>query len=260
MKPTGQSTTSNDSIAPYSMRYVAFIDILGFSEIVTKHPHLDTEEKRLALVESLRSISDRELDKEYGEDFRFQQFSDSIVLSDTVSAVGLFNLLSGIAMLACELLENSLLIRGGLAKGLLHHDDQLIFGPSFIEAHNIESTIAQYPRIVVSPHVLADARNFLRSPEIKKIEENLGTKERLATLIRVADDGPAFVNILYDINDEYPSVDHDGGRKIILHLLEDAMHNPKHYQKLKWFAEYWNTSIRDPRFKISLDKRDWFSA
>src|SRR5712672_2824370 len=51
---------------------------------------------------------------------------------------------------ATRLLSSGLLTRGAVAKGKLHHDNPVMFGPAFLEAYHIETTIAKYPQVVLS--------------------------------------------------------------------------------------------------------------
>ena len=252
-----QERDKNDD--PYSTRYIAFVDILGFSEIVAKHASPERAAQRLSLVKTLQSIGSRELDKTYGDDFRLQQFSDSIIVSDKESAVGLFNLLDAIADLAGALLANELLIRGGIAKGLLHHDGQIVFGPAFLEAYRIESSIAKFPRVVLSSAVMEDARKYLKEEKYRSALNKIADMEDLHNLIRLSDDGPAFVHVFHDIDQPFASIKADKATKAISNLLRNAMHEPSHYEKLKWLAVYWNASVAGTNVEaVSLDRSDWF--
>jgi hypothetical protein len=243
------------TVDQYSIRYVAFVDILGFSDIVVRNAGPEMTEQRLALVKTLHEIGNRELDKEYGEDFRFQQFSDSMIISDKATRTGLFNLLDAIAGLGRDLLANGFLIRGGIAKGYLHHDDQVVFGPAFLEAYQIETTIAEYPRVVLSAQTYVDFRNLVKERGTRKEIQALGDSEWLKDLIKLDDDGPAFVHILRGLSDDDLLSDWNAIASTITRLLSEAMHDPRRYKKLKWIAVYWNSTAMDTkRTKISLDR------
>ena len=93
---------------PYSERYVAFIDILGFSEIVKRS---ETDPRLYdAVVRALSDIQAREAIK--GEEeagFEFESFSHSIVRSSATSAKGLAYLFVAIDSLALGLMQEKLL-------------------------------------------------------------------------------------------------------------------------------------------------------
>jgi hypothetical protein len=225
----------NDDDA-YSIRYVAFVDILGFSEIVVRNAEPDRVKQRNALVKLLHKAGDRGVDQIFGIDFRYQQFSDSIIMSESPTGGGLSNLLDAVSDLTGELLSKGLLIRGGIAKGALHHDDKLVFGPAFLDAYRIESTIAEFPRVVLSSEVYKDALGSIRD------EDPFG---QIKSLIKLADDGPAFVHVLADLLKEKPRrKDWHSIGPMIVRLLRDAMHDPRRYKKLKWLAIYWNETVQ----------------
>src|ERR1700722_10321069 len=147
---------------PYAQRYVAFFDILGFSEIV-RNTDKDALPIRFdALVKTLNEINSRanELDHVVGDDFKFQTFSDSIVMSAKGSTNGLLYILYAACNLALDLLGNGILIRGAIAKGKLHHVDSVMFGPAFLDAYRIERDIAKYPRIILSQNVFEDIKRM----------------------------------------------------------------------------------------------------
>jgi hypothetical protein len=244
------AASDKDDDDAYSIRYVAFVDILGFSEIVVRNAEPDRAKQRKALVKLLHQVGDRGIDQIFGDDFLFQQFSDSIIMSESPSGLGLVNLLGAVSDLAEELLSKGLLIRGGIAKGTLHHDDKVVFGPAFLDAYRIESTIAEFPRVVLSSEVYKDALGFIKK------EDRFG---RLKSLIKLADDGPAFVHVLADLLNEKPLRKnwHSIG-PMISRLLRDAMHDPRRYKKLKWLAVYWNETVRGTSYaQIPLRSDDW---
>jgi len=57
--------------------------------------------------------------------------------------------------LAAEAIRRGMLIRGGAAVGQLHHRNGVIAGRAMNDAYEIESRLAHYPRIAVSPDLAA---------------------------------------------------------------------------------------------------------
>ncbi|MCC5014638.1 hypothetical protein [Legionella sp. 31fI33] len=53
-----------------------------------------------------------------------------------------------------NLLESGFLVRGGISLGLLHHTDQIIFGPALVRAHDLEHNEAKFPRILIDDSVI----------------------------------------------------------------------------------------------------------
>jgi hypothetical protein len=225
----------------YCERYVAFVDILGFSDIVRnseRSPH-----QAMALVRVLERIRARSLggaaDDLFGDDFKVQSFSDTIVLSEKVTETGLKWLLYSVADLTLDLLAQGILTRGGITKGLMYHSEGVAFGPAFLSAYYLESTIAKYPRVVVdrSVHIDYRARN----------RDRWETGEFAPRLMH-ADDGPVYLDIFRKFAKlsgphiaSQLIVTGQSCRACIQNLLNDSIYNPRHFEKLRWLAIYWNS-------------------
>uniref|UniRef100_E6Q0P3 Guanylate cyclase domain-containing protein n=1 Tax=mine drainage metagenome TaxID=410659 RepID=E6Q0P3_9ZZZZ len=142
---------------PYELRLVAFIDILGFKNIVqgTK------DERRLKSV--LRAIDRlRELSEDVESSSKqVSQFSDSIVISYPVrERASVFYLLLDIAMAVLDLVYWGFAVRGGVTIGPLIHDEKHLLGQGLIDAYEMEAKHAKYPRVLVDPKLLKLARIF----------------------------------------------------------------------------------------------------
>lgn len=138
---------------------VAFIDILGFSEMVDKN--IDKVVLALRYIKLFRDSYCRlpstkyvgELTDIYPE---ATMFSDSIVLSHEIDEdFDFYSFVLYIAELQMELLKNGILIRGGIEIGNLYHDDSFVFGDGLIAAYRLESKYAIYPRILVGEKILS---------------------------------------------------------------------------------------------------------
>jgi len=102
---------------------------------------------------------------EHGSSFRISPqittFSDHIVISyrigndssekeDRVIVTALGSATKLIAWLADEAMKQGFLIRGGATLGPLVHDNDIVLGEAMVEAYDLESRVAIYPRIAVS--------------------------------------------------------------------------------------------------------------
>jgi hypothetical protein len=227
----------------YDDRYVAFVDILGFSEIVRKIEHDPTPTRTDALVKALTEIGSHHSSINEGDDFQFQSFSDSIVMSSTIANSGLLHILHSISNLSIRLLSigGGLLTRGAIAKGRLYHDQSIIFGPALLDAYRIETNIAKFPRVVLSREVYADFRQLASGLKVPQV--------------LLAEDGPPYLHIfapLAILNDAAPTIEFLNTEEVlqaqaceraIQNLLDDSIHEPKHYEKLRWLAIYWNSFV-----------------
>lgn len=239
---------------PKEQRYTAFVDILGFSEIIRELGSEDPREEEI--VKAINSIAPyRENNYFAGTGFQIQNFSDSVVLSIPASKENLRKILAALTNLQENFLRLGLFLRGGMTKGLLHHDNTTAFGRALLDAISLEENIACYPRIVIGRPVFEDIQSY------RIAEDN---KYLFGGEIRQADDGPIFLDVLYILGeankkllsgaelDVFEKRRLKYGREISERLqknLVSAMHDPRHYEKVRWFVKYWNDCVALPSLK-----------
>lgn len=239
----------------YEDRLCAFVDILGFKQLVGAIPHAISFQSVRDILRAAHSIPADHYTSNESIDFRSVSISDAIVLSTKGSLDGLIHIANAIENLALELLGQGYFTRGAIVKGKLCHDEKVIFGNALIHAYQLETEVVHVPRVMLTRDVV----------EIVPIN-SLFMEER----VRRADDGPFFLHVLRKLQFTlWP----DAQRREITGLLVDntgisfgtiqsmlqkrfdeAVDNPRHFEKVKWFAQYWNRSRPDtlPRsFRIS---------
>lgn len=136
----------------YNDYYVAYMDLLGFKELIRN----EKCEYIYSLFDLIKKghIVDMTLNDEHFDvmdKVKYKIMSDSIVLyihSDIDDA--LFALILSCQKLQMELLlmDNPILLRGGIARGSLFVSEDIIYGEGLTNAYLIESSVAIYPRIV----------------------------------------------------------------------------------------------------------------
>jgi hypothetical protein len=239
---------SKPKIDVYSTRYVAFLDILGFSNIVREsHGKHERATELVTILDRIASQLPAAAGENEGDDFKFQSFSDCVVMSENASTKGLSHLLQMVAALTLDLLDEGMMVRGGMAKGDLHHSDKVVLGPALLGAYRIESTIARYPRVVLDRSTHLDSNQ---------------SRENLA----YASDGPVFVDFLATFAVERSDPQYDFMRTIaknchqsVERMLHESIYDPKHFEKLKWLATYWNDSLTKgdlERINLPFSKTD----
>lgn len=135
-------------------RIVAFIDILGTSEIL-KHGDKTQLDQYIDGIEGLYSKIRDQVPIE-----NLKMFSDNILIyTDGTTQENIESLLESVAMIQLYLIQEfNLFIRGGVVSGVLNHipkdADDFIVGSAIVDAHHIESHVAIYPRVVVSNDIL----------------------------------------------------------------------------------------------------------
>lgn len=225
----------------YSVRYCAFVDILGFSGVINelRRGTIDHEQLRKILGRVHRPTPYRYAP---GVDnlVRAQSISDAVCLSAPPSPKGLRELLHNLDILTENLLEYGYLARGAVVKGPLYHDDQMVFGSALVEAYRLESQIALYPRIMISKPVAQELYSFSKDDP------------SFSDFVRQADDGPFFLHVLR-ILDIIAEQDRENAlgllekytsyAALLQKRLDTAVDEPRHFQKVQWFSRYWNSVV-----------------
>lgn len=242
----------------YENRIVAFVDILGFSNLV-KDSYAGNIENQ-SVTNNIHSFIHQMLD-DFIKERSFNsmvatQFSDSIVISykmDEESAV--FNLLLSIMFLICDAMKHNLLLRGGVSVGPLCHNKHELFGPAMIKAYNLESSCACYPRIILSDEVIDLAREYHASHH--KPEQEL---EYVENLLQKDFDGYYFVDYFEAPNGNFDENDCDyflylnNIRKVITDNLK--IKDERVLQKMRWMISYYNKALEN----MKTYSRDDFSV
>lgn len=128
------------------IRTIAFIDILGFKQLV-KNEKVQTVAKILEYLHKYANIQAPKSKYAYISTLETAYFSDSIVLSCDNSAD--YGFIENLMNLQIELMRKGIYIRGCIAKGELYHEGNYLFGPAIIEAYEEEAKLAKYPRIIL---------------------------------------------------------------------------------------------------------------
>lgn len=153
-------------MALYTSRYIAFLDILGFKDLILR----STGNAPNVTVDEIRSILD--VPKPAGEEqivlgrigdiskscHRLTAFSDSVIITTDETEQGLMHLLQHVEKIGFRLARLGTLYRGGIANGLVYHGGHQVFGPAVIEAIEIEKQ-AVFPRVVLSVPVVNAGRS-----------------------------------------------------------------------------------------------------
>lgn len=154
----------------YENRIVCFIDILAFSSLIkaTARNGEGAEEKLTNICGAIRTIhSIAEIVRREAaiEGAVTTQFSDSIVISfpyreDDKSILIAF---AAIKFMQILLIKNhDILLRGGIVRGEIIHNNEMLVGPAMVAAYELESKCAVSPRIVIDPKVAFSYNRILR--------------------------------------------------------------------------------------------------
>ena len=140
----------------YEKKFVFFIDVLGFKNIVDKEKKPSDVIKVIKALSEIFERENKEKNSKLKFDFKITQISDCIIISfNTSKNFEFYYLLLLMAKAQIDaFIKHDLLFRGGGAYGEMVHDDKYLFGKAYQEAYKIESKKAKYPRIVFKKELL----------------------------------------------------------------------------------------------------------
>lgn len=250
----------------YETRVIAFIDILGFKEII-KQSDKDSSNieliysvldyfKKLEIADNwdLRLVEIEEDAQKRGvENFDIKgkinstAFSDSIVISvkagDNINEMT-SSLIANLAYVGSIFLEKGILFRGGLTYGNIIHDSNgIVFGQGLIDSYKLESNFAKYPRIILSDKL------------IEKLNYPIDTKRDRYPyhqyIDRFADGCVGFNQMIYyqvmeawiEMTTEELTEKLDKVRKVIVNGLDTSFEKPEVFEKYKWLKDQYNAMI-----------------
>ncbi|WP_201317669.1 hypothetical protein [Paenibacillus sp. EPM92] len=132
---------------------VCFTDILGFSQMVLNAHQTGGGDQLLKRLHKILTEQYRQLKP--AEDYVgiFKAFTDNIVIGLPIYEDGelqLGGVFLDFASFQLALTLEGFFIRGGVAIGDYYGDDEFAYGPSIIEAHDLENRFAIFPRIILS--------------------------------------------------------------------------------------------------------------
>jgi len=250
----------------YERRIVAFIDILGFKEMVEQSEYDPSKIELLySVLDYLKNweTSDKwdlklveieeDAQKKGVENFDIRgktnstSFSDSIVVSvkvDNNVNEMTSTLIANLAYIGAILIEKGILFRGGLTIGnIIHNQNGTVFGQGLIDAYLLETKSAKYPRIVLSDKL------------IKELNYPLETKKKrypFHQYVNRFDDGCIGFHqmIYYQVTENWIGTTIDklissltNVRKVIIKGLDSSFENPEVFEKYRWLKEQYNKLI-----------------
>lgn len=237
----------------FSERIVAFIDILGFKNLVEQSVCSPAIAEKLH--KSLQIIYEQKRDNENIEGIGLKDygvevttFSDSIVISYPINYEGgLFFVLLDVIHLQLQLACQGILIRGGISIGPLYHNGEIVYGPAMNEAYMLESQYAVVPRVIIDERTLKTgicktcAAHHTIGMEVEYV---------MSCVRRDAEDDRFYLDMLrqeqelVDYGDEYYSW-LKSLRRMIVDGLNQNTGNPRVYEKYKWLRKYYNEVVAD---------------
>lgn len=144
-----------------SYRYFAFLDLLGYKELIKADLKNGTHDLRDRLTSAFGSLGHVN-----EADVSIQAISDSIFLTLNTESLGFKYFVGVIRDLQIAFLKSGLLLRGGIAFNKHFQNGKVTYSPALVDAYELETTSAFFPRIIVHDAVIEKLRNEKKLDEV----------------------------------------------------------------------------------------------
>lgn len=239
----------------YETRFVAFVDILGWTPAVKASPTDPDKIQKLGIalntIRQQNQMGEWMLRHSGGNDQPGNQqmthFSDCFVISTKEDLLGKYRLIFTLGFLSTNLLHQGFLLRGGVTVGDIYHRESIVFGPAFLKAHELENRCAIYPRIILDP-ILAK----VWGQGDVYLDKDGGEIGRDKTW-RLSHDGYRFFDFLQPFDGapffaKWPSlIQHNLQplRKLLIEKLSEYREDSIVWPKYAWLANYFNDVCKE---------------
>lgn len=241
-------------VEQYTKYYVAYLDILGFKNLIDKTN--STCQSILKIYKSFEllhrlhkeTFNSKQVDKQVN----MKVMSDSIcfyieynrpnALSSLISYCTLFqyNLLT----LPTSFLPQPIFIRGGIALGEMFIEDDIVFGPALIKAYLLEKNNAQFPRIIILRETLEHGKERASADDISLLEkltfrddDAFYTLDYFALFYLLENDEKNIKNVKAEISQYLDTTEDESIRKKYLYVDKKLRDAEKKYAKISEGAD-----------------------
>lgn len=222
-------------------RVLSFVDILGFKDTIRgwlRDPEVATAVES-AWKAAVRWVGGRRsLNQPRLKDWRLRVFSDCACISQPDTDLGILNLLEGTAFFQREMITAGFLVRGGISIGRHHETTYSMLSEALLDAHELESTQAKTPRVLLSKRLLN---------RIDKIDDD-DVRQEIKEYVTIDTDDAAFLcYMIFETEDEWCGghqfyVDQ---RDLVSRKLEDDGCPRAVREKYEWIARFHNWCVRE---------------
>jgi hypothetical protein len=211
----------------------------------------------LKALSTFAATTDKEVVEQFDMEYKTNwtrsfAFSDSVVrarpFDSEYNEGAFFNELHALVYAQADLANLGILIRGGVTVGDIYFDDGVLFGPALVASYDLESSQANYPRIVIDPAALNIFRNDRQLwADHHDLEDEI---HYLKAILQRGDDGLWFIDYLGAIRIELeePSVEYPAFlRRHKALILENGVTGSKSSRvmyKYLWLVNYHNAACK----------------
>lgn len=224
---------------------VCAIDILGFSQMIMDSCRDGYGSKLLKEINYLINKNKQCIIPNKYSEGKIKIFTDNMVVGYPVKDDGeveLDEILDNVSEYQFNLSLEGLFVRGGISIGDFYINDDIVFGPALLDAHNTESKLACYPRIVLDDKTVEKLQKHINYYDVAPQQNK----------ILIDNDGRWFLNYLNTIFRYYTECNNEYEfERIQLELLlrhkektEEMLsihkENTRVWDKYVWIANYHN--------------------
>lgn len=223
-------------------KYIAYLDVLGFKELVYSRDTNRLEAYFNTIRETLDDL------KEVKGNIESLLISDSTILVSPDSLEDFRTLVLAVQTIQTRLAYKNIWLRGAICFGEVFYDKRsnLIVGKGLIDAYLLEQE-AKYPRVIINPSIIPKLAN--NSHEFL-MEINPESRGRSGTMMKLIHTWGTYIE-----NDAYfVSYGHrivldsisEGSLEDIYNLIfKNLYSSPKNYDKYLWVKRYFMDVLRD---------------
>lgn len=230
----------------FSEGAVAFLDILGFENLIDLAEELDNPTELIQYVNEAftNAFSRSHLHR---EQFKIKLFSDCISISTDPSPPNILMLIAITASIQRNLIQKGIALRGAVAFGKHFENENMIFSKALVLAHLLEKKFAVYPRVLIHSRIF----DLLSNEQLTEHREKYGT-----TFISSDFDNYFYVDYLDNIRYMLETsadrsiytlcvIVFQLHQKCILSYMEDIKAKTEIGQKYLWMANYHNRKVSE---------------
>jgi hypothetical protein len=243
-------------VVNYERSVLTYIDILGFRELIETKTAGDVSRSIRIVREQVQPRRFKTLIPRVTET-NFRNFSDLCIVRKAIAPKGKFpamgeahsQILRIVHVQSNLLLDEGILLRGGITVGDVALSYGQLFGPAVIRGYELESQVARFPRIVVGEEVLKEVK---ANPALWTHNDGETELRAVRSLLRRDFDGEYFVDYLRILEGE---LDEPGDYPRLLELhnefIKQGMQRYKGkasvLPKYKWLREYHRYTVNEWR-------------
>ncbi len=245
----------------YRQSVVTFLDILGFREMIRNKP-------ASVVSAALDAVSETAAQPVGigGDQTKVISFSDSVVRVRPTDAESpyeaLLHEIQDLSAAQWSLMDFGVLVRGGTTIGEVAVAPGRAFGPAFVRAYDLESSIASAPRIVIDPTVIQHMREHIGG--LSGIKSRRNCIDELKSHIRLGNDGVWFVDYISSVyRIMLPKSEVESAllrfKTIIIDMIDELPEKSLIITKFLWLIRYHNASAKrlfPANKELKIQRRD----